>query len=108
MELQASKNLVEKVFNNSYSRNNFLDLISNLLKSYNKDQKEMIISDNKNQFNSFVYLGSYEESNKELGIYEVEIDNLKTLLNYISMSKKDGLQFLLYEEINMKPLHGKV
>ena len=81
MELQAAKKLVEQVFNNSYDRSRYLDLVGNLLKSYDQDNKSINISNFSHQFNNFTFLGSYQNSNKELGIYEVEVVNLKTLLN---------------------------
>lgn len=81
MELQAAKRLVENVFNSSYDRLNYLDLIGNLLKTYDQDKKTINTSKDLNQFNSFTFLGHYENSNKELGIYEVEVSNSKALLN---------------------------
>lgn len=81
MELQAAKKLVEQVFNNCYDRIRFLDLIGNLLKSYDQDNKSINILNSSHQFNNFTFLGSYQNSNKELGVYEVEVTNLKTLLN---------------------------
>lgn len=81
MELQAAKKLVEQVFNNSYDRSRYLDLVSNLLKFYDQDNKSINISNSSHQFNNFTFLGSYQDSNKTLGIYEVEVSNYKTLLN---------------------------
>ena len=81
MKTEEAKKLVEKVLNDNYDRNRFLLLIANLLKDYHDINKPIQISANNNKFNKLTLLGEYEESNKLLGIYEVEVNDLKTLMN---------------------------
>lgn len=79
MEQQAARNLVEKVFNSAYSNENYIELISNILKSYDRDFREINLSNDQKIFSKFNFLGSYDANGDLVGIYEVELSNSNAL-----------------------------
>lgn len=79
MELEAAKKLVERVFNSRYSNDNFIDLISNIFKSYDRQYREITLPDDQKNFLQFNFLGSYDSDGDEIGIYEIKLSNRNTL-----------------------------
>ena len=78
MELNAAKNLLEKVFSSSYSRENFKQLIAEIFNGY--DRKEQSIHQKSFDVKNFINLGLYEDNKgKKIAVYEVELLNAKSL-----------------------------
>lgn len=80
MEKEAARNLVEKVFNSAYSNDNFIELISNILKGYNRDDfKEINLSDDQKIFSKVSLIGTKKFGIDKIGIYEVELKTSSSL-----------------------------
>lgn len=78
MKFDTAKNLVEKVFSSKYSRENYLDLISNIFKTYNRDVKSVL--EKNDMFRSFINLGCYKDNKqKNIAIFEVELNKEKSI-----------------------------
>tara|TARA_Y100000389_G_C17462808_1_gene523104 strand:+ start:598 stop:4056 length:3459 start_codon:yes stop_codon:yes gene_type:complete len=78
MELNAAKNLVEKVFSSYYSRENFKQLAAEIFNGY--DRNEQSIHQENFDVKNFTNLGLYEaDEGKKIAVYEVELLNAKSL-----------------------------
>jgi hypothetical protein len=78
MELNAAKNLLEKVFSSSYSRENFKQLVAEIFNGY--DRNEQSIHQEIFHVENFTNLGLYEDDKgKKIAVYEVELLNFKSI-----------------------------